>query len=100
MNLQTLSITIVLIPITVFVSPSARLDGPIALLQATQTASTRQTGPHDPSDIERMLRPAGRIVGEPDGAYSITERMRYWNVPGVSVAIVDDFKIVYAKGFG
>ncbi len=50
--------------------------------------------------IETSLRPAGRIAGQPDPAFSITERMRYWNVPGISIAVIDNFRVVYARGFG
>ena len=54
----------------------------------------------DPAAIEHSLLPSGRIAGHPDGGLSLRERMRYWNVPGISIAIVEDFRIVYARGFG
>ena len=54
----------------------------------------------DARQFEAALRPAGRIAGMPDPAFSITERMRYWNVPGISVAVIDNFRVVYARGFG
>ena len=54
----------------------------------------------DARQFEAALRPAGRITGMPDPAFSITERMGYWNVPGLSVAVIDNFQVVYARGFG
>jgi len=30
----------------------------------------------------------------------LTERMEYYKVPGVSIAIINDFKIEWAKGYG
>jgi CubicO group peptidase (beta-lactamase class C family) len=59
-----------------------------------------QTPKPNPAAIERLLRPAIAIAGTRDTAFDIVERMRYWHVPGVSLAIIDDFKIVYARGFG
>ena len=50
--------------------------------------------------MERALRPAGRVTGHPDSAYTIEERMCYWRVPGVSLAVIDDFRIVHARGYG
>src|SRR5215213_8080974 len=54
----------------------------------------------DASRIEHLLRPAVRIADRPDTAFSLVDRMRYSHVPGVSLAIVDNFKIVFAKGYG
>jgi CubicO group peptidase (beta-lactamase class C family) len=53
-----------------------------------------------PAPIDRALRPIGRIAGQPDSTYSLDERMRYWHVPGVSIAVIDDFRIVHARGYG
>lgn len=32
--------------------------------------------------------------------WNILDRMKYYNVPGVSIAIINDFKIDWAKGYG
>lgn len=42
------------------------------------------------------------IIIENDSAknYSIEERMEYWNVPGISIAIVRNEKLRWAKGYG
>jgi CubicO group peptidase (beta-lactamase class C family) len=86
---------------------SGRLLGSFALLAVGVCALEAQTpagvaapSRRDAAQIERLLRPGIRIAGRPDTAFDIADRMRYWHVPGVSLAIVDDFKIVYAKGFG
>src|SRR2546423_696034 len=52
------------------------------------------------ASIEHLMHPAVRIAGQPDTAFDIADRMRYWHVPGISLAIIDDFRIVYARGFG
>ena len=50
--------------------------------------------------FEWGLRPAGKVTGQTDPTFSIAERMRYWNVPAISVAVIDSFRVVYARGFG
>jgi CubicO group peptidase (beta-lactamase class C family) len=52
--------------------------------------------PIDPSQIEHQLRAAG-----PAGAtFDLLDRMRLYHVPGVSIAIVDGSRIVFARGYG
>jgi CubicO group peptidase (beta-lactamase class C family) len=56
--------------------------------------------PIDPARIEHQLRPTVRLAGREDVAYHIADRMKYYHVPGVSIAIIDDGRIVWAKGYG
>ena len=48
--------------------------------------------------VEKGLLPAVLIKGEP--AWTIQERMKHYKVPGVSVAVINDFKIEWAKAYG
>lgn len=50
--------------------------------------------------FEQGLRPAVVIRGAPAQAMPLDERMRFYKVPGVSIAIIDDFHIVGACGYG
>lgn len=50
--------------------------------------------------VESGLLPAVVAKDEPAEGYSITERMEHHNVPGVSVAVIFDGKIEWAKGYG
>ncbi len=50
--------------------------------------------------LERSLRRLVRVTGQPDSTFELADRMRYWHVPGASIAIVDNFRIVYARGLG
>jgi len=50
--------------------------------------------------IDRLLRPAVRIAGQADTAYTLEERMRYYHVPGVSLAVIENGRIVFARGYG
>lgn len=48
--------------------------------------------------VERGLLPPVLIKGAP--AWTIEERLRHYKVPGVSVAVIKDFKVEWAKGYG
>lgn len=50
--------------------------------------------------IESGLLPANIIAGEPDRTYTIKDRMNYFDVPGVSIAVIKDYKIEWAKSYG
>lgn len=78
---------------------------PLAVLAlAVGTVVSGQTPAGSPArnaaDIEQLMRQALRIRGKPDSAFGVMERMRYWHVPGMSLAVIDDFKIAFARGFG
>lgn len=69
-----------------------------ATASAQSPAGTAQTT--DASTIVRRLRPAVRLDNRADTAFNIEDRMRYYHVPGLSIAVVDDFRIAFAGGFG
>lgn len=48
--------------------------------------------------VEKGLLPAVLIKGDP--AWSIQERMKHYKVPGVTIAVIQDFKIAWAKAYG
>jgi CubicO group peptidase (beta-lactamase class C family) len=48
--------------------------------------------------VERGLLPAVLIKGDP--AWSIEERMKFYKVPGLSVAVIDNFRVAWARGYG
>jgi len=48
--------------------------------------------------VEKGLLPAVLIKGDP--GWTIQERMKHYKVPGVSVAVINDFKIEWAKAYG
>jgi CubicO group peptidase (beta-lactamase class C family) len=49
------------------------------------------------AQVENSL--AGRLVV--DGKwYSLDERMKHYNVAGLSVAVIDNYQVVWAKGYG
>ncbi len=46
------------------------------------------------------LRPPVVIQGAPEVVYRLADRMSHYHVPGVSVAVVDSGRMVWATGFG
>jgi CubicO group peptidase (beta-lactamase class C family) len=60
-------------------------------------ASCGQSGASPPPDLEGRIRRVenGLVLNQ-----TIADRMAYHNVPGVSIAVIDDFEIEWAKGYG
>src|SRR5262249_54489205 len=48
--------------------------------------------------IEKGLLPAVLIKGDP--GWTIQERMKFYKVPGVSIAVINDYKVEWARGYG
>jgi CubicO group peptidase (beta-lactamase class C family) len=46
------------------------------------------------------LVPAVQLEGEPPTAWGLEERMEHYAVPGVSVAVLDGGRVVWARGYG
>lgn len=53
-----------------------------------------------PDQIAFNLRPAVQLEGEPAVTYTIADRMDHYAVPGLSVAVLDDGEIAWARGWG
>lgn len=50
--------------------------------------------------IETGLRPTYGTKDEPGEAWTLEERMRHYNVPGVSIAVAINGELVWAKAYG
>ena len=50
--------------------------------------------------VEQGLRPASVSKGAAIPKMTITERLQFYKVPGVSVAVMQDGKVEWARGFG
>lgn len=48
--------------------------------------------------IEQGLLPPVLVQGEP--SWTLSERMAHYRVPGVSVAVIENFEVAWAKGYG
>lgn len=65
-------------------------------------AETSKTEEHSAKQniVEHGLRPKVVIAGDLHKKTNILERIRYYNVPGVSIAVVHDGKIEWIHGYG
>ncbi len=50
--------------------------------------------------VENGLLPAIQVKGTPSVKFNIHERMEYYNVPGLSIAVVKEGRIRWADGYG
>jgi CubicO group peptidase (beta-lactamase class C family) len=50
--------------------------------------------------VENGLLKAVLIKGQPAAPMKISDRMAHFKVPGVSIAVINDFEIEWAKGYG
>ncbi len=50
--------------------------------------------------IENGLLPAVIVKGKVKKSFQLLERMKYYNVPGMSIAVVRNGKLRFAKGYG
>jgi CubicO group peptidase (beta-lactamase class C family) len=48
--------------------------------------------------VENGLLPVVLVKGDP--GWTIQERMQHYKVPGVSIAVIDNFKIAWSKAYG
>jgi CubicO group peptidase (beta-lactamase class C family) len=48
--------------------------------------------------VEQGLLPAVTVKGNP--GWAIEARMKHYKIPGVSVAVINDFKVEWARGYG
>lgn len=69
------------------------------LLQRTTANAEAINDPHI-AQVERGVQTAFYLSGQPRKTYSLTTRMKYYNVPAVSVAVIDNYQIVWARGYG
>ncbi|MGQ0642667.1 MAG: serine hydrolase domain-containing protein [Gemmatimonadaceae bacterium] len=71
---------------------------------AISTVATAQDRPKDVADriarVERGLLRHLTIAGEPVPRFTIEERLRAYRTPGVSVAVLHNGKVEWAKGYG
>lgn len=50
--------------------------------------------------VETGLRSAVELAGEPIINYTITDRMKHYKIPALSIAVVNNGQIEWAKGYG
>lgn len=77
---------------------SRPLVGLLILALLVPTAACLASSASEIEAVETGLGP--EIVFEGDTTWTIEERMKHYGVPGASLAVVKDFKVDWAKGYG
>lgn len=70
----------------------------ISIIFTFQTISFSQTQDSLILKVENGLLPFVLIEGEP--SFNLLDRMNYYKVPGVSIAVIKDFKVLWNKQYG
>ncbi|MEW6131116.1 MAG: serine hydrolase [Acidobacteriota bacterium] len=92
-RLRLLLIAGLTLSLCAFSFPSSA-NTPQSVIQKNKTTSERI------ARIENGLLPALAIKGKPAKKFSLIERLRFHKVPGVSVAVINNYAIEWAKGYG
>jgi CubicO group peptidase (beta-lactamase class C family) len=69
------------------------------LLPALALAAAAPPGPRI-ARVEAGLLPAVTLTGEPARTMNLSERMAHYKVPAVSVVLIDDYRIAWARAYG
>jgi len=75
----------------------------LLLLVCSLVACHRPTRTDDPAEFLRRHVETGlceQVFIEGDSTWTIEERMKHYGVHGVSIAVIDDFKIAWTKCYG
>ncbi|MBN1504024.1 MAG: serine hydrolase [Candidatus Eisenbacteria bacterium] len=70
------------------------LVGPAGLVAQNDDVETRIRR------VENGLLPAVALEGAPAASFNILERIKLYHVPGLSVAVINDGKVQWARGYG
>lgn len=84
-----------------FARPDHALLIPLLALALSATAGGAQSSVEERiARVERGLVPRAVAQGQIDKRFSIAERMTYHGIPGMSVAVIDDGRLVWARAYG
>jgi hypothetical protein len=71
-----------------------------AKAQAKPTHSTNTTIAERIARIENGLLPMLILTGSADPRMKLAERMKHYKTPGISIAVINDYKVEWAQGSG
>lgn len=71
----------------------------LALLVAAAMPASA-AGDASPPHVEHMLRRTVPVAGAENRRFELGDRMAHYRVPGVSIAVIENCRIVDARGFG
>lgn len=78
----------------------SRRSAVLLFLLAAAVPSAAAAPKGDPRAFETLLAPPVSVEGEPAERWTLEQRMAHWKVPGVSIAVIRDGKVAWARGYG
>ena len=78
-------------------NPAFAVSLSVAFLASPSLAQTSKKKPAASASAASAPTPAAKLQGLDDLA---ADAMKQWKVPGVAIAVVQDGKVIYAKGYG
>lgn len=73
----------------------------VTLVAGCQSTAQKKYSPETEDRIKQVENNLGDWVKiQNDSAWNLTERMKHHKITGVSIAVVNDFKIDWARGYG
>lgn len=79
---------------------AGRTTSLLAALAVAASAAAVSAEENTPRAFERALRRTVTIEGAESRRFELAARMEHYRVPGLSVAVIEDCRIVDARGFG
>jgi CubicO group peptidase (beta-lactamase class C family) len=70
----------------------------LPLLLLIQLTTFAQTDKEKILQVEKNLVGSIQLAGET--SWTLSERMAYYKIPGLSIAVIQNFRIIWAKGYG
>ena len=81
--------------------PSLLLPTALAMCACMASTGGQEAGQLErQARVERGLRGAIHVQGRAQARQALADRMAEWHVPGVSIAVVEDGRVAWARGYG
>jgi CubicO group peptidase (beta-lactamase class C family) len=94
--------SLLLVTLLVVAAVFARFDYMASAQKPNTTVATAKSNALEEriKRVENGLLPAAVIKGAPPAGSPLTERLEYYRVPGLSIAVVNDGRVEWARGYG
>ena len=78
----------------------ARIGSTLIALVLAGAGARASPAVADADRVENRLAPALYLKGNPRPTFTIAERMRFYRVAAVSIAVVNDYRVAWARAYG
>src|ERR1044072_1043854 len=102
--LQRIAVSWFSVSLLMFVFMLHVLYGPTSIVAQRKTTRKKYAGTGDLTQrierVENGLLPPAVLKGEPSVRMRIADRMQFYKTPAVSIAVINDGRIEWARGYG